>query len=340
MQADTFSLARVSLDGRSPQAAMVLGDRVIPLQTLAKEGHLALPMSDFGSVRTLLDAWDSVLPVLQALSRQLTGERPALDPKALGVPASTVGFLPPVDSPRHVFCIGANYRQHVIGLMLGDPDMRGLGREGVTDPAELRRLAEATMDERAAGGRPYAFIRFPDTLIGAHQSVYLPRDIQKPDWELELAVIIGRRARNIVAAEAMSCVAGYAIINDLTARERVFRKDMPAMGADWLLGKNWQDSAPFGPLFVPACFVKDPYDLRIQLNLNDRVMQDESTSDMVIRIDRQIEFLSSIIELQPGDVIATGSPAGNGSHYGVFLKPGDVMTGSITGLGQQRTACT
>jgi len=179
----------------------------------------------------------------------------------------------------------------------------------------------------------------PDTLTGAHDPVHLPRQIKKPDWELELAFVIGRTARNVSRADAMSYVAGYTILDDLTARELVFRKDMPGMGADWLLGKNWPDFAPCGPYLVPACFVADPYDLKIQLRVNERMMQDESTSDMVIRIDRQIEYLSSVVTLHPGDIIATGSPAGNGSHHGVFLKPGDVLTGEITGLGQQRTTC-
>jgi len=223
--------------------------------------------------------------------------------------------------------------------MVGDPDMRGVGRDGVTDPAELRRMAEATMDERAAGGVPYVFVRLPDTLTSARGPVHLPRQITKPDWELELAVVIGRTARNVSADTAMSHVAGFAMLDDLTARELVFRKDMPAMGADWLLGKNWPDFGPFGPYLVPSCFVPNPYALKIQLRLNGRLMQDESTSDMVIGIERQIEYLSSIVTLHPGDIISTGSPAGNGSHHGVFLKPGDILTGEITGLGQQRTEC-
>jgi 2-keto-4-pentenoate hydratase/2-oxohepta-3-ene-1,7-dioic acid hydratase in catechol pathway len=111
------------------------------------------------------------------------------------------------------------------------------------------------------------------------------------------------------------------------------------MGADWLASKSHPTFAPFGPLLVPAAFVPDPYDLKIKLAVNGKVMQDESTSDMLIDIARQIEWLSRLVNLMPGDVIATGSPAGNGSMHGVFLKPGDIMEGSITGLGVQRTRC-
>lgn len=329
----------VSVAGCEPFAAMVIDDKVIAIAAFIGIPELGLRADQAGSVRRLLEAWDDSLPRLQRARALYQTEGNGHNLIERGVPLSEVRFHPPVDGPRQVFCTGANYRQHVIGLMLGDPDMRGAGRDEVNDPAELRRLAEATMDERAAGGTPYAFLRLPSTLVGARESVFLPRHIKKPDWELELAVVIGKTARNVTAESARSHIAGYAIINDLTARELVFRKDMPAMGADWLQGKNWEDSGPFGPLLVPSCFVLDPYALKIRLWLNDGLMQDETTADMVINIERQIEYLSSITTLYPGDVIATGSPAGNGSHYGVFLKPGDVIKGEITGLGQQLINC-
>ena len=339
MNEQKFALAMVSVAGCKPFAALVVNEQVLAINALRETGLLAVSPVEAGSVRALLERWDFVLPALQQAANALASADGQHPQRALCLPVASVQFHPPVDEPRQVFCMGANYRQHVIGLMVNDPDMRGVGREAITDPAELRRIAEATMDERAAGGVPYAFLRLPDTLTGAHQAVPLPRHITKPDWELELAVVIGRTARQVAAADALSHVAGFAILDDLTARELVFRKDMPAMGADWLQGKNWAHSAPFGPYLVPQRFVPDPYALKIQLRLNGELMQDESTADMVIRIERQIAYLSSIVTLHPGDIIATGSPAGNGSHHGIFLKPGDVLTGEITGLGTQRTAC-
>jgi 2,4-diketo-3-deoxy-L-fuconate hydrolase len=334
-----FGLAMISVAGCQPFAAMVVDDKAIALAAFADIPDAAIPDSISSSVRRVLEDWENLLPRLQkGRDCAVDGEWSA-DLQARMIATDQVVFHPPVDGARQVFCTGANYRQHVIGLMLGDPDMRGAGREDVNDPAELRRLAEETMDERAANGVPYAFLRLPETLTGAASTVFIPRHIQKPDWELELAVIIGRTARNVSQADALSYVAGYAIINDMTARELVFRKDMPGMGADWLQGKNWPNFGPLGPVLVPSCFVADPYDLKIQLWLNDRLMQDENTSDMVIGIERQIAYLSSIATLHPGDIIATGSPAGNGSHYGVFLKPGDHMRGEITGLGQQNIIC-
>ena len=334
-----FGLGMISVAGSQPFAAMIVDGRAVALAAFAGIPDAAIGAHAVASVRLVLDDWDTNLPRLVRARAHLDDGPHSERLQRSMVPADIITFLPPVDGVRQLFCTGANYRQHVIGLMLGDPDMKGVGRDDVTDPAELRRLAEETMDERAANGVPYVFLRLPETLTGANETVELPRHIVKPDWELELAVVIGRTARNVSTADALSHVAGYAIINDMTARELVFRKDMPSMGADWLQGKNWPKFAPLGPMFVPACFVPDPYDLNIRLWLNDRLMQDENTSDMVINIERQIAYLSSIATLHPGDVIATGSPAGNGSHYGIFLKPGDRMRGEITGLGQQNILC-
>jgi 2,4-diketo-3-deoxy-L-fuconate hydrolase len=141
------------------------------------------------------------------------------------------------------------------------------------------------------------------------------------------------------AAEAMDHVAGFAVVNDVTAREHIFRRDGSAIGADWLSGKCFPTFLPFGPMVVPRDEVADPYDLPITLKVNGKTYQDESTSDMMASIERQIEYLSDRVVLEPGDLICTGSPYGNGSAFGVFLKAGDVMEGSISGLGTQRNRC-
>lgn len=137
----------------------------------------------------------------------------------------------------------------------------------------------------------------------------------------------------------MEHVAGFAIVNDVTAREHIFRRDAGAIGADWLSGKCFPTFLPFGPVVVPRQFVPDPYELMIRLVVNGRTFQDESTRDMLIGIERQVAYLSDRVELQPGDLICTGSPYGNGSAFGVFLEAGDVMEGTITGLGRQRNVC-
>lgn len=294
---------------------------------LVKDGE-AIPLAEHGEPRgalALLDDWDTALPVLERIAAEAAPTVPAHDLAAPYV-------------PRQIFCTGANYRKHVIGLIMGDPSMRTAEHEGLSDE-ERRTRAEAMMDERAKAALPFCFIKLPSCVVGPNDAVTLPRNVEKPDWELELGVVIGRRARHVSPDEAMSYVAGYVVVNDVTAREHIFRRDGSAIGADWLSGKCFPTFLPFGPMIVPRQFVADPYALNIRLSVNGKVYQDESTADMMISIERQVAYLSDRLELLPGDVICTGSPYGNGSAFGVYLKPGDVMEGTITGLGSQRNPC-
>jgi 2,4-diketo-3-deoxy-L-fuconate hydrolase len=164
----------------------------------------------------------------------------------------------------------------------------------------------------------------------------LPRRGERHDWELELAAVIGRRARYVTEEDALDHVAGYTIANDLTTRDLVHRPDLAAIGSDWVRGKNAPTFLPTGPWIVPAQFVDDPMDLRITLRLNGETMQDESTGDMIFGVARLVSYASSLVELRPGDLLLTGSPAGNGTHYDRFLRTGDVIDAEITGLGRQR----
>jgi 2-keto-4-pentenoate hydratase/2-oxohepta-3-ene-1,7-dioic acid hydratase in catechol pathway len=289
---------------------------------------LVISLADHGEPRNalaLLDDWDAALPILERIAGS----------GATGVETSE--FAAPY-IPRQIFCTGANYRKHVIGLIMGDPAMRTAEHEGISDE-ERRARAEAMMDERAKASLPFCFIKLPSCVVGPNDPVVLPRNVEKPDWELELGVVIGRRTRHVSPEQAMDHVAGFVIVNDVTAREHIFRRDGSAIGADWLSGKCFPTFLPFGPMIVPRQFVADPYALNIRLSVNGKVYQDESTADMMINIERQVAYLSDRLELLPGDVICTGSPYGNGSAFGVYLKPGDVMEGAITGLGAQRNPC-
>lgn len=134
-------------------------------------------------------------------------------------------------------------------------------------------------------------------------------------------------------------MAGYTIVNDLTTRDRIYRRDMPRIGTDWFRGKHAPGFLPTGPWVVPADRVGDPQDLRITLTLNGDVMQNESTKDMMFGVAALVSKASQIVPLLPGDLLLTGSPAGNGIHHGRLLRAGDVMESTITGLGVQRTAC-
>lgn len=324
-----FSLGTFSKADGVRFAGMCFGDRVVSLRSLhAQALRCGARWSEGASVLELLQDWERNLAVLRALAEQV----PQQDASPLTL--SSLKVHPPVDLPRQVLCTGANYRKHVVDLTL---DM-GVGPEGLQGPA-LRKWAEDMMDERAKHGEPYVFPKLPSAITGAFDPIELPATTAKPDWELELAVIIGRPARNVRGEEALDYVAGYSIVNDVTARDLIARTDYKMLGTDWLKSKSPPGFMPFGPTLVPACFVALPQDLRITLKLNGQTMQDESTADMLFDVPRQIEYITAHVQLWPGDLIATGSPAGNGTHYNRFLRDGDVIDSEIQGLGQQRNAC-
>lgn len=314
----SFGLATITFD-RHPEVALVVDDRAIPLAASGETRDLL----------ALLDDWDAVLPAL---------ERIAADPALLADarPIDTLTLHAPY-LPRQIFCTGANYKKHVVGIIMGDPSMRTAEHDALSEE-DRRRHVEKIMDERK-NALPYCFIKLTSCVVGPQDEVILPKNVEKPDWELELGVVIGRRARHVAAEDAMAHVAGFVIVNDVTAREHIFRRDGSAIGADWLSGKCFPTFLPFGPILMPRQYVADPYDLTITLSVNGKVYQNESTADMMTSIERQIAYLSDRVVLQPGDVICTGSPYGNGSAFGVFLKDGDIMEGTITGLGTQRNRC-
>ena len=316
---ENFALATLS-EGNSP-----------PFVALVKDGQAtALNAVDFGAagLLDLLRRWAELLPQFKALAAgDLAGAKP-LGSYRIHAPYR----------PDQVFCTGANYKKHVLGLMADETMRTG---EDAALSAEQRLVAVAQrLEERAKNGTPYCFIKLPSCVVGPHDDVVLPRNVQKPDWELELGVVIGKRARHVTEAEAMDFVAGFAVVNDVTARELVFRRGAGAgIGADWLSGKCFPTFLPFGPFIVPRDCVADWRDLTIRLSVNGTVYQNETTADMLFGVERQVAYLSERVELMPGDLICTGSPYGNGSAFGVVLKPGDVMEGAITGLGAQRNRC-
>jgi 2,4-diketo-3-deoxy-L-fuconate hydrolase len=312
-----FALGTFSAAGGDVFPGLVVPDgRVCDLSRALAEPGL--------TVRDLLSRWDDVLNRLYAFAADQAGEWRPLDELVVHAPVS----------PRQVFQSGANYRQHVIDLVVAHraPD-------DTRTPDEIREAAAAMMDRRAAEDEPYVFVGLPTSVAGPYDDLVLPAWCEQPDWELELAAVIGRPAYRVRPEQALEHVAGYTIANDITSRELVFRRDMPDIGTDWLRSKNAPGFTPLGPWLVPAAFVADPGDLQVTLTLNGRVMQDESTKDMVFDVARLVSYASRTCRLLPGDLVLTGSPAGNGLHWGRLLRDGDVMEGSITGLGTQRVRC-
>lgn len=305
-----FALARYR-DGDAVRLGLVVGDRIAPLAPEALgaadlNAFLAAP--DWSRLEALTEAEDAWLPL------------------------SDVTLTAPVE-PRQVLQTGANYRTHVIDLVVA-----GLGKDDPRTPEEAREWAGRMMDERRAHGEPYFFIGLPACVVGDDVPLVLPGYSDKHDWELELAVVIGAPAFRVTRQDAMAHVAGYTIVNDITTRDLVFRRDMKEIGTDWYRAKNAPGFLPTGPFLVPAPFV-DPGNLKVRLELNGDVMQDATTDDLLFDIPALVSGASQNMPLLPGDLLLTGSPAGNGAHWGRLLRDGDVMTGSIEGLGTQVVRC-
>jgi 2-keto-4-pentenoate hydratase/2-oxohepta-3-ene-1,7-dioic acid hydratase in catechol pathway len=281
--------------------------------------------SAFPSTRAILESWDESAHRLDELAAEPPAEPQSLD---------GLRVLPPVE-PCQILQSGANYHRHVVELAVD----KGIGREPGMTIEEHRANVVQMMDERVAHGEPYIFLGAVSALAGPYDDVVLPSRGEEHDWELELAVVIGRRGRDVPRDHALEHVAGYTICNDVTTRDLVQRPDLAAIGSDWVRSKNSPTFLPTGPWLVPARFVPDPMSLQIRLALNGRLMQDESTADMIFDVARLVSYASERVELLPGDLLLTGSPAGNGTRWNRFLRDGDVMEGSITGLGVQRNRC-
>ena len=345
----SFRLGTFSRAGAAPFAGLVLEDRVIPLAALAPLLRgTGLQLKGAESMLALLESWDSNFAVL---SRAVAALAAGPGVRALGSlsaalassniagmeasPLSALRIHAPIHLPRQIFCTIANYRSHIVDTVR-DPALTQ--RLGEADTAECLQRAAALVEERLRHP-PYVCFKLPTTVIGATDDLEIPRHAQRADWELELGVVIGKPARRVPRSEAMSYVAGYTLVNDLTMRELVARPDLPRLGSDWLQSKNAPGFLPSGPYFVPAAFIPDPYALRLTLRLNGEVMQNELASDMLFDIATQIEYISQHALLLPGDLICTGTPAGCGTRYKRFLKPGDVLEATAPGFGTQRTRC-
>lgn len=222
---------------------------------------------------------------------------PAVDP-------ASVTFLTPIANPRKVICIGTNYHDHV------------------------QEMKVAALPEF-----PYAFMR-PQTCLAAHgEAVRLPEGAKLNDWEAELGFVIGRRIGPGSDIDPMSAVAGYTVVNDVSARDWIINR--PAVGIDWVMQKGWDKFQPTGPWITPARFVADPQNLNIELRVNGVVKQNSNTAKMIFGIEAILRHLTTIMTLEPGDIVATGTPAGVGfaQQPQQCLAPGDKTEVTIEGLG-------
>ncbi|MEU0466410.1 fumarylacetoacetate hydrolase family protein [Amycolatopsis sp. NPDC006131] len=213
----------------------------------------------------------------------------------------------PIARPGAILCIGQNYAAHAAET--GDPP-----------PAE-----------------PILFHKSPNTVVGPYDEVLIPRGSERTDWEVELGVVIGKRARYLeTLGDARACIAGYVTSDDVS--ERAFQLGRP--GGQWSKGKSCETFNPLGPWLVPADEVPDPQVLELRSWVNGRPRQDSKTSDMIFTVDEIIWHLSQFLVLEPGDLVNTGTPEGVAlsGRFG-YLRPGDVVETEVVGLGRQRNVC-
>ena len=313
---EPLGLGTFAVGDEVPFPGLVLGGRVLDLR-----GHFGRA----ATTRALLDDWEGSLGELRSL---------AAAGAESGAPLEALRPLPPIQPPGQLLCAGANYFQHVREIAYSFKKNSGDERPDDT----IRAEADETARRRHEIEDPFIFLGLPSAVSGARDDVILWGPGRQHDWELELAVVIGRRARLVAPDAAIQYVAGYTISNDISTRDVMYRPGFPM--TDFIMTKSRPTFFPTGPYMVPREFVPDPRQLRIQLSVNGEVMQDESVDDIIYGVEDLVSYASTIVDLWPGDLLLTGSPAGNAGHHGNrWLNPGDVIEGEITGLGRQRNVC-
>ena len=246
---------------------------------------------------------------------------------------SDVKVLPPIMYPRTMINTALNYTEHALEM----EDVRDDGVDGSAGPgiATADALRPSGVWEPEATDRrwnPYMFLKSSSAIIAHDEAIHLPATRFQIDWECELGVVIGRTAHHVTRAEASDYIFGYTVELDVSDREG--RGDT-RYGSDWLIDKSQDTFAPMGPFIVPKEFVNDPRNLGITFVLNGEVMQESTTSLMIHDVFEQLVYGSNILTLQPGDVIATGTPSGVGSARNppIFLQDGDRTACTYEGIG-------
>jgi len=278
---------------QGPRAGALWNGRIVDLGA-ASGGDLPC------DVPALLAA-DGALERAARLLAGIDAKQGAGLPRGAVLPLRSAVLRAPVPRPGKVSCLGLNYSEHA-------------AEGGAQAPSE-----------------PIVFAKAATSVIGPGEAIVLPAASRKVDYEVELAVVIGRKARQVSAADAMQCVAGYMVLNDVSARD--YQHEKP--GRQWYLGKSFDTFCPTGPWLVTRDEIPDPHRLALQCEVSGEVMQSSSTAAMVFRVPEIIAYISRVFTLEPGDVIGTGTPPGVGEARTPprFLRPGDVVRCTIEGIG-------
>jgi 2-keto-4-pentenoate hydratase/2-oxohepta-3-ene-1,7-dioic acid hydratase in catechol pathway len=291
-----MKLVRFSTNGQSPRVGVLQGDRIADLQA-----SLAASLARRGVVR----AQDIAATLVPASTREfLEGGAATQDAIAsitewITVAAASARLHAPIADPGKFICIGLNYRDH----------------------------AEETGN--AIPKEPPIFAKWSNAILDPGEPILRPRGSKQLDWEVELGVVIGRPARYVTREQALDYVWGYTIINDASAR------DFQMLTSQWMAGKIFETAAPIGPYIADRTEVPDPHTLSLKTFVNGKQVQNGNTKTFIFDVRYLVSYLSNLITLMPGDVIATGTPpgVGLGMKPPVYLNPGDVVRMEITGLG-------
>jgi len=288
------------------RVGVVEGDQIWDLTAMAEASGL-VDTADVADMRALLEAGEAGLDGVRATQMWATNNNRS----DLRVLRHEVSLLAPLPCPGKLMCLAGNYASHI--------------EEGGGSYIGKEKMI------------PRFFIKPCSSVTATEQPIRIPPSTAFADWELELAVVIGKRGRDLSPEQAEEHIMGYTIFNDISARELTFRNDLPEQEGDWffdwLVGK-WLDTfGPMGPWITTRDDIPHPDRLRMQLWHNDQLQQDANSGQMIFSPAEALSFVSQFITLEPGDILSTGTPAGVGHVKKVRLEPGDRIKGEIEGLG-------
>ncbi len=308
----SYKLLTYRVSAKEARAGMLVDDVVY-------DAARATATARYATVQAILEDWRAAERELRDAAKRIGAGSSRLK----GTPVARVKLLAPIASPGNIFCAGANYTDHVAEMA------RVMGKEPEPNPKSL-------------GLKPWHFIKTSrSSVVGPEVAVKIPAYSKMMDWEIELVAVIGRTAKDVPVDKALSFVAGYTIADDLSARDAMRRPGMAETSPfhyDWIGQKCFDGACPLGPWITPARDIKNPHNLALKLWVNDDLMQDSNTAQMIFDTAEQIAQLSARVTLHPGDLVLTGTPAGVGMGRRVFLKKGDVVRLWIDQIGEFRHA--